>query len=223
VDRYSGSRAQEPQRLGRTKRIEMTGRQSRAPAPDGQQHEVQRAKFGHSLEEIGVPGEIDSDGSADDITERGGLRGERPPPGSVFGVRGADANASEVELVPGRNLEDAGKPAPPYELARFPGNDHGQRAVELVERPEIQVVEVGMRDEDSVEHPERGGSDSLGAAQMPDPPAQRWVGDQARAVDLDDDRAVPEPGDQVHCRPLPRIGTKAKDSSGPAAFITLLG
>jgi hypothetical protein len=34
---------------------------------------------------------------------------------------------------------------------------------------------------------------------------------------------VPEPGDPVHCRPLPRIGTKAKDSSGPAAFITLLG
>ena len=79
-----------------------------------------------------------------------------------------------------------------------------------------------MRNEDSVELAEGGAADSLRATQMPDPAPQCGIGDQARAVDLDDDSAVPEPSDPVH-RHLPCLCIEAKDSRRLAAFITPLG
>src|SRR2546425_341082 len=75
-----------------------------------------------------------------------------------------------------------------------------------------------MRNEDSVELAEGGAADSLRATQMPDPAPQCGIGDQARAVDLDDDRAVPESSDPVH-RHLPCLCIEAKYSRRLHAFL----
>src|SRR6266403_4178754 len=114
----------------------MAGRQARAPAPDGQQRYIERPALGQPLEEIGVPGEVDGRRSVDDVAKRGRSRGERPTAGSVFRVGGAHLNAAEIELVPGRNLENSAEPTPGHELAGSARDDHRQRVVELLERRE---------------------------------------------------------------------------------------
>src|SRR5436189_132678 len=90
-----------------------------------------------------------------------GRRRRNAPAWSMFGVRRAYTDAAEVHLVPGRNLEHMDEPAPSNQPARTCRDDNCYRAVEPVERPQIQVVEVRVRDEDSVELADSRGADSL--------------------------------------------------------------
>ena len=76
------------------------------------------------------------------------------------------------------------------------------------------MVEVRVRDEDPVDSP---GVDRGLAAQVPDPPPQHRVGEKPRAVHVDHDGAVPQPGEPAQTTSSPI------EYPGAATFITPFG
>jgi uncharacterized protein involved in copper resistance len=76
------------------------------------------------------------------------------------------------------------------------------------------MVEMGVRDEDPVDV---AGVDGRVAPEMPDPPSQHRVGDQARTVDIDHDSAVPQPGE------LAQTMSSPIEYPAAATFITPFG
>ena len=62
------------------------------------------------------------------------------------------------------------------------------------------MVEVGVRDEDPVDG---AGIGDRVPAQVPDSPAQDGVGDEARAVHVDHDGAVPQPAEPAQAMSSP--------------------
>ena len=75
------------------------------------------------------------------------------------------------------------------------GSTTGTARVDPLERRHVEMVEVDVGDEHRVEPPESRPVDRLLAAEMGDPPPEDGIGDDPHAVERDDDRAVPEPGD----------------------------
>ena len=76
------------------------------------------------------------------------------------------------------------------------------------------MIEVSVRDEDPIDWP--GIGDRV-PSQVPDPPAQDGVGDQARAVHVDHDGTVPQPGE-----PAQRTSSRIEYPAA-ATFITPFG
>ena len=73
---------------------------------------------------------------------------------------------------------------------------HRRVRVEPAQRRLVEVVVVGVREQDRVEAAELARHRRL-APQVRDPRAQQRVGDQARAAELEHGGRVPEPGDAV--------------------------
>lgn len=66
------------------------------------------------------------------------------------------------------------------------------------QRGDVEVVEMGVRDEDAVERAERGEVDGAALpAQVGDAAAKDGVGEQPGAVELDEDGRVADVGDRV--------------------------
>jgi hypothetical protein len=81
----------------------------------------------------------------------------------------------------------------------------------------VEVVEMAVRDEDCVERSQQSGVDRGLPAEMPNPAPEEGVGDQPRAVDLDHDGAVPQPGEPAQST------STGIEHRGPAGFITPFG
>src|SRR5436189_61110 len=68
VDRHRHTRLEQLQRLGRPARIEVPGAEPRAPAPDGQQGDVQAgSELAHRAEHLRVPGEVHPGRASDQV------------------------------------------------------------------------------------------------------------------------------------------------------------
>src|SRR6185437_4144536 len=91
---------------------------------------------------------------------------------------------------------------------------------EPVERRQVEVIPVDVRDQDQVDGRDRLRPYGLGPAQVADAAPQHRVGEDARALELDEHGAVPEPGQApgLHCdhQAGPAAGTASVPAASPA-------
>src|SRR5207302_6853747 len=102
------ARSEAHERSRRPERVEVPGRNARSPACDRQQCDVEAGRQRvHAVEEVGVAGEVDIDRALDQVTDGGRLRAERTSPSVVLGMRRADDERPDAELVADSDLGDA--------------------------------------------------------------------------------------------------------------------
>ena len=157
MDRDRDPRLQERRRLRGPDRVHVTGPHRRAPAPDREQGDVDRCELGHLVEEVRVAGEVDGRARArDDVAERVRLDPERQPSRVVARVRGAHGERTDLELLSLGELDDVldGSLASDQPAGALRGDD-GQVASEPLQRGEVEVVVVQVRDEHRVEASQR--------------------------------------------------------------------
>ena len=104
---------------------------------------------------------------------------------------------ADAGLLPGRELHDRAEALARDERACALGDDHEDTSVEPPEGREVEVVVVEVRDEDDVEAGRLLEVERRGPAQVQDLLAQQRVGERPDAVQLDEDRRVPEPAHPV--------------------------
>ena len=116
-------------------------------------------------------------------------------------VRHVDRQRVEPELVTDADLGDVRETSPPQLPAAADRHDNGQRAAEQIERAGVEMIMVEVRDESCVQLAERTRLCLPGdSAEMNNPVPQYGVSQQAYAVELQQDRAVSDPGDPQHAR-----------------------
>jgi hypothetical protein len=95
-------------------------------------------------------------------------------------------------------LRDVGEAVRPEEIRAARRDDHHDLGRKKSHRRKVEMVMVKMRDQDGID---RGEIDvyELGAApDRTDPAAQDWIGQQAQAGGLEQDRRMAEPGEPRH-------------------------
>ena len=109
--------------------------------------------------------------------------------------RGSDLEAQLAELddVAGQHAGDTRETQGLHEALGTSRHDDGCAGREALERTRMQVVPVQMRDGDHVDTSVEIGH-RIGPPQVSDATAQERIGDDARSVELEEDGAVPEPG-----------------------------
>ena len=113
-----------------------------------------------------------------------------------------EGKPAELELVAGHHLEHASEPPSPQEPSHSARHHDGQRSIQPAERSAVEVIEMGVRHENPIERPEQAEVDRGVPAEMPHPAPEHRVGDEPRAVDVDHDGAVPQPGEPVQSMPI---------------------
>lgn len=110
----------------------------------------------------------------------------------MVGERRGDRERPDADILARLNLDDVLEAAVPEERSEPSRADDRQLAAEPVERGKVEVVPVTMREQhcvDSAQSARRHGSDP---PQMHDPAAEHRVGEQTDAVEIDDDRCMPD-------------------------------
>ena len=123
----------------------------RPPAPDRDEPDVDGSELAHSVEEVGVAGEVDRLRARDDIAERLAGRADRAPAAVVLGGDGANLERPDGERFTFRDLEHALEPALAQHSAEPARDDDGHLLAELLERGKVEVVVVRVRDEDGID------------------------------------------------------------------------
>jgi hypothetical protein len=113
----------------------------------------------------------------------------------VLGVRYAKGEPADLELVTGIHLEYALEPPAPQEPAHSVWHHNGQGPVKAAKRSMVEVIEVNVRDEDPINRSQQSGLNRGRPAEMPHPAPEHGVGDEPRAVNVDHDGAVSQPGE----------------------------
>src|SRR3954469_11843778 len=114
----------------------------------------------------------------------------------MLGVRRRDLHVAERGGVACRELHDV-VPSPPAQQLRAADRDEdAHRAAEPLQRRQVEVVVVQMREEHRVDIADRAGR-AAHAAEHVHAVAQHGVGHETRPVQLDDDGAVADP-DEPH-------------------------
>ena len=114
----------------------------------------------------------------------------------MHGLCCPDREAADLNGVAGLDLADVLVTLSPHERAAALGDDEARAARHLAERGKVEVVVVEVRDEHRVDATDRTGVGRPSAAQMQHPVAQHGIGQEPSAVEVDDERPVPEPGDR---------------------------
>ena len=155
------------------------------PAPDRNERQVEILdEAGHPVEELRVGGEEDPSRAEDRVAQRN-AGPERRPSAVVLGVRGANRERPDLELV---TLVHALRVELLKPGSKLSGGDDTARR-QHPERGKVEVVEVPVRDEHHVDlrhgplHGER-------APKVCDAVAQQRVGQETHAVELDENRRV---------------------------------
>jgi diadenosine tetraphosphatase ApaH/serine/threonine PP2A family protein phosphatase len=112
----------------------------------------------------------------------------------VLGAGGANPDAPEREFFTYLELEHTLEPTPSHEAGDPTWHDDSEVAVQPIERSEVEMVVVRVGNEDRVEISQRLCGDDPLPPEMPDARSQNRVGDDPRALEVDHDGAVPEPG-----------------------------
>ena len=110
-------------------------------------------------------------------------RGPREPSSSAK-VAGT-LQASDRDALALVDLDDVAELPPPQKLPDTPRAHDRQLAPEPVERGQVEMVPVPVRDESGVQPAERRGRCSRRAAKVPEPAAQDRIREQPLAVHLD--------------------------------------
>ena len=96
------------------------------------------------------------------------------------------------------------------------GHDDQRIAPKLPQRSRVEVVRMGMGDEDDVERADGGGvRGGAVPAQRPEPVAQERIGEATEAVGLDQDGRVADVGETDRALALRHRPRTASRSAGP--------
>jgi len=194
VHRHRRARLQQAQRPRRALRVEVAGGYAPPPARHRQQRDVEaRRDVGHRGEDVGVAGVVRGAVATDDVPERMRAPLDARPPGGMDGRGRAHRRAPDRRFVAGGQLDDVAEAAPAEPAPRARRRDDRGR-VERAQRRQVEVVVVHVRDQHGVDalRQRRHRHD---APEHADAPPQHRIGQQPRAAELDQDRAVPEPDD----------------------------
>ena len=142
-----------------------------------------------------MSGEVHPARSCDRVAERRRLDAERPAGAVVLGERCRDAQAADRYGLALLYLDHVLE-APPAQEATDPARaNHGQLAAEAVERRQVEVVPVAVRDKCCVEAAKRRRRGSAGPAQVEHTVAEHRIGEEANAVHVHEHGRVPDVGD----------------------------
>ena len=103
-----------------------------------------------------------------------------------------DLQRAEAEGLPDLDLEDALEATLAQEAAEPAWDDDRHLRAQLLERGQVEVVVVRVRDQDGVDATQRPGVDRHGALQVRDAVAEQRVGEQPGAVEIYGDRGMPD-------------------------------
>ena len=199
VDRHRDPRAQAGERLGRAAGVEMPGRHAGAPAGDRQQGDVEPGASASMPSKRSVsPAKYTRCEPESMIADGVGLTAvPRCAAARVHGLGGGDLDGAERGRSPAASSVTS---CPRLRRSRPPPAAATTRsAPEPLERLHVEVVVVEVRQEHRVERPERRRSAAATRRMHGEPVAQHRVGQEAHAVELDEDRAVADPREAHQC------------------------
>jgi F420-dependent oxidoreductase-like protein len=200
VDRNGDARLEALDRFGRAGGVEMEpAAELQAPAPHGEEGEIEvRREAGHLRKKVGVAGEVRLGVAFDDVAQRTRFARERGAAAGVVGGRGADGDGANGRLIAGVHLGDLAEAAAGEQVSDPARDDDARVAAEAEERREVEVVVVGVGDEDRVHVGWRllARGD---AAEVQERATEHRVGDEPHAVQFEDTRAVADV-EQLHSR-----------------------
>jgi hypothetical protein len=111
---------------------------------------------------------------------------------------GADLELADSDRLPHLHFDHALEPALAQEASQPARKNDRQLLAELLERREVEVVVVRVRDEHGVEAPVSARRDRHRAPQVGDAVPEQRIGQQPDAVEVDDDRGVSHVLDSPH-------------------------
>ena len=126
----------------------------------------------------------------DDVADRIGGRSERPPTAVVLGRHDANLERADGERLAHLDLENALELPLAKETAEPAGQHDRELLPEPFERRQVEMVVVRMGDEHRIDAAQRPGRDGRRAPEMRDAIPQQRVGQEANAVEIDEDRGV---------------------------------
>src|SRR5262249_26570592 len=104
---------------------------------------------------------------------------------------------SDLHVLTHVDLDHVGEPALSEQAAETPCNDHAYVLAHALERGDVEVVPVCVGDEDGIDGRENVVRDRRRPPEVEDAVAENRVGEDTRAVEVDENRAVPDVGDAV--------------------------
>ena len=110
----------------------------------------------------------------------------------MLGERRRDAQAADRDALALVDLDDVAELAAPQQLADAPRADDRQLAPEPLERRQVEMVPVPVRDECGVQPAERRGRGRARSPEVQDAVAQHGIREQSNAVHVDEHRRVPD-------------------------------
>ena len=200
VDRHDDPGRDEGSHRGGAVRVEMARSRMRPPPPDRQERDVGATReIRHGRIEPGVAREVQARRSFQQVAHRASPRLEGPA--QMTRRHGCDRPVAEsmgLAHLQGSDtaIRSLGGPA---EALR---DDHERIALEAAQGPRIEVVRVGVRDEDEVQRSDRRRVRARAVpAQRTQPVTQERVGQAAQTVGFDEDRRVADVREPHPARP----------------------
>ncbi len=111
------------------------------------------------------------------------------------GERRLHPHRADLESLSDSELVDVPESLPLQERAEPSRDDERRLASESLQRPEVEMVVVGVREEHRVDAPGGLGVDRHAPSQVGREHAQHRIGEQAHPVERDQDRGVADPPD----------------------------
>ena len=227
MDRHHGPGPDDADRLGGGGWIQVAApTEHRAPAPDGDQRQIDRVgEVGHRREQVGVAGEVDRSTASKHEAERLCGRPERRSEPGMVCRDPFDADAADLRHLAGAHLANMVEARRPKPVARPGGRDDRDIAAEVTERRKVEVIPVHVGQQDDVDPGQafalRDGDD---APERSDPRSRRRVGQHAHPVELDHGGGMPDeidldrpprhraisPAGTGRRRPVPRVGARVR-------------
>lgn len=183
VNRDRNTRLKQRGRLGRTRRVEVSRAERRAPAGDGQKRDIDRRQARHLGEEVGVACEVHRGALSDHKADRlGPGAADRPPGRRMDGAHRLDAKPADLGPLSLLQLLDL-ESGSAQQFARAPGRHEPRPGAETAERRDVEVIVMEVRDENGVEVPWHLRWRAV-ATEMRYSRAKDGVGEKAHATEL---------------------------------------
>ncbi len=167
----ASARIEQHDGLGSVLRADVARPERRTPAPHGERSRVEWTQLLHPCEEPGVTCEVDASRPLDHVAQGRSALAEQEPSAVVQCGDGDDAYAAERDDVALDDLGHVVEVAPSEERSGDLRYHERDVAPEQLERGQIEVVEVLVRDQDGVDVGRRLGRKRHGSSQVGNPTA----------------------------------------------------
>ena len=198
----------------------------RSPPPDRNQPDVDPPELSHAVEDVGVAREVHGARTRYDVAER--VRGcsERATAALVLGWNSFDLERADLERLTGLDLHDALEATLAEQAPEPAWHDHRKLLVQLLERRQVEMVVVRVRDQHRIDAAQRSRIHRHGALQMRNAVSEQRICEKPNAVEVDKDRRVPDVldshrGGALHGRRYTQ-SLRACASGRPSSFFSVL-